>query len=83
MKPDRGNILTWEQTLADRRAGQPLRMEVRMGIGVDSVPDAVAVFAMAFAAAVAVLAFAIWMTIRRGKAGRQPERPRQFATLMS
>ena len=28
---DRGNILTWEQTLADRRAGQPLRMEVRMG----------------------------------------------------
>src|SRR6185436_13798343 len=30
-KADRGNILTWEQRLSDRRAGQPLQMEVRMG----------------------------------------------------
>ena len=63
---DRGNILTWEQTLADRRAGQPLRMEVRMG-SESILFRTLSLFAMAFTAAVALLAFAIWMTIRRGR----------------
>jgi hypothetical protein len=63
---DRGNILTWEQTLTDRRAGTPLRMEVRMG------PESIlfrtlSLFAMAFSAAVAVLALVIWVTIRRAR----------------
>jgi len=65
-EPDRGNILTWEQTLADRRAGQPLTMEVRMG-SESILFRTLSLFAMAFAAAVAVLAFAIWLTIRKAR----------------
>jgi hypothetical protein len=64
--PDRGNILTWEQTLADRRAGAPLRLEVRMG-SESILLRTLSLFAMAFAAAVAVLALAIWVTIRRAR----------------
>jgi hypothetical protein len=64
--PDRGNILTWEQTLADRRAGQPLRMEVRMG-SESILFRTLSLFAMAFAAAVAALAGIIWVTIRRAR----------------
>jgi hypothetical protein len=60
---DRGNILTWEQRLADRRAGQPMLMEVRMG-SESILFRTLSLFAMAFAAAVAVLAGIIWMTIR-------------------
>lgn len=64
--PDRGNILTWEQTLANRRAGQPLRMEVRMG-SESILFRTLSLFAGAFAAAVAVLSLIIWITIRRAK----------------
>ena len=65
-EPDRGNILTWEQTLADRRAGKPLRMEVRMG-SESILFRTLTLFAIAFGAAVAVLALAIWLTIRRAR----------------
>jgi hypothetical protein len=64
--PDRGNILTWEQTLADRRAGTPLRLEVRMG-SESILFRTLSLFAMAFAAAVAGLALVIWVTIRRAR----------------
>jgi hypothetical protein len=64
--PDRGNILTWEQTLVDRRAGRPLRMEVRMG-SESILFRTLSLFAIAFAAAVALLAVVIWVTIRRAR----------------
>jgi hypothetical protein len=65
-EPDRGNILTWEQTLADRRAGEPLNMEVRMG-SESILFRTLSLFAIAFTAAVAALAFIIWLTIRRAR----------------
>jgi hypothetical protein len=65
-EPGRGNILTWEQRLADRRAGQPLRMEVRMGA--DSILfRTLWLFAAAFATAVAVIGALIWITVRRAR----------------
>jgi hypothetical protein len=66
---ERGNILTWEQTLADRRAGKPIVMDVRMD-ATSILYTTVWLFAGAFAAAVAVLVFLIWMTIRKGRRQR-------------
>jgi hypothetical protein len=69
--PARGNILTWEQRLADRRAGAPIRMEVRMGA--ESILfRTLWLFASAFAAAVAVLGGLIWITVRRARRRGQP-----------
>jgi hypothetical protein len=66
-KPDRGNILTWEQRLSDRLNGQPLRMEVRMGA--ESILfRTLWLFAAAFASAVTVLVGIVWLTVRRAKA---------------
>jgi hypothetical protein len=72
----RGNILTWEQRLADRRSGQPLRMEVRMA-GESILYRTLWLFGGAFLSAVAVLLALIWMTVRRAKrrqkaSGRPP-----------
>jgi hypothetical protein len=62
----RGNILTWEQTLADRRAGKPMRMELRMGA--ESILfRTLLLFGSAFGAAVTVLSLAIWLTVRRAR----------------
>jgi hypothetical protein len=69
---ERGNILTWEQRLVDRRSGQPLRMEVRMA-GESILYRTLWLFGGAFLAAVGVLLGLIWMTVRRA-------RRRQMAT---
>lgn len=63
---ERGNILTWEQRLTDRRAGTPVAMEVFTD------PESILyqtlyLFAGAFAAAVALLVTIIWVVIRRGR----------------
>ena len=63
---ERGNILTWEQRLTDRRAGTPVVMEVF------TKPESILyqtlfLFAGAFAAAVALLLTIIWFVIRRGR----------------
>jgi hypothetical protein len=63
---ERGNILTWEQTLADRRAGKPIDMVVRME-ATSILFTTVWLFVGAFAAAVLVLVGLIWLTIRRGR----------------
>ena len=63
---ERGNILTWEQRLSDRRAGQELRMEVRMG-SESILFRTLWLFAIAAAAAVAVLAMIVMLTIRKAK----------------
>jgi len=63
---DRGNILTWEQRLVDRRNGVPVRMDVLMGA--DSILyTTLMLFVGAFVAAVAVLLLAAWLTVRRGR----------------
>jgi hypothetical protein len=80
-KADRGNILTWEQTLADRRAGKPVAsggdiagaMEARMGA--DSILyRTLWLFGGAFAAAALLLVTLVWLTMRRGKR-RSPLKP--------
>lgn len=63
---ERGNILSFEQTLADRLAGQPLSIEVRME------PQSIlyrtlTVFGAAAAAALFVLVAAIYWVWRRGR----------------
>jgi hypothetical protein len=63
---ERGNILTWEQTLADRRTGKPIDMVVRME-ATSILYTTVWLFVGAFAAAVLVLIGLIWLTIRKGR----------------
>jgi hypothetical protein len=62
---ERGNILRWEQRLADRRRGVPVEIEVRME------PESIlrrtlSLFALAFGAAMAALAGVIWWIRSRG-----------------
>jgi len=64
--PERGNILTWEQTLAERRSGRPLTMEVDMET-TSILYTTLWLFVGAFVAAVVVLVLLIWLTIRRGR----------------
>ncbi len=64
--PDRGNILTWEQHLSDRRAGVPVDMEVRMD-SESVLSRTLWLFGGAFAAAVLVLVTLVWLTMRRGR----------------
>ena len=65
-EPGRGNILTWEQRLTDRRAGVPIDMHVKME------PQSILyrtlwLFGGSFLAAVVVLAALIWWTVRKGR----------------
>lgn len=68
LSAERGNILTWEQTLANRRAGQPLVMEMKMERQ-SILRRTLLLFAAAFLAALIVMGGAIWWTLRR------PRRP--------
>lgn len=68
LSAERGNILTWEQTLANRRAGQPLVMEMKMERQ-SILRRTLLLFAAAFLAALVVMGGAIWWTLRR------PRRP--------
>jgi hypothetical protein len=63
---DRGNILTWEQWLSERREGKPLRMEVRMD-GQSILYRTLGLFVGAFAAAVFTLAALTWYALRRAR----------------
>lgn len=62
----RGNILAWEQHLADRLDGRPLTVEVRME-SQSILYRTLFLFAGAFAAAVLTLGALIWWTMRRGR----------------
>ena len=73
----RGNILTWEQTLRDRLDGKPIAwsddhrpgvMEARMDRQ-SILYRTLWLFAIAFAAAIIVLAGLIWLAARRGGDG--------------
>jgi hypothetical protein len=63
---ERGNILTYEQRLTDRRAGTPLEMNVEMG-SQSILYHTLFLFAGAFAAAVVALAVTVWLTVRHGR----------------
>jgi hypothetical protein len=62
----RGNILTWEQRLSDRMLGTPVAIEIRMD-SQSILYRTLWLFGIAFLAAVAVLAFLIWLTMRKGR----------------
>jgi hypothetical protein len=61
----RGNILGWEQHLADRLDGKPVQIVVRMS-SQSILYRTLWLFAGAFAAAVLILIGLIWWTMRRG-----------------
>ena len=63
---ERGNILSWEQTLRDRLAGHPLRMEARMGTQ-SILYRTLWLFGGTFLVAMAVLALIIWWVSRKGR----------------
>lgn len=63
---ERGNILTWEQRLTDRRAGKPVAIEVRMDAK-SILYTTLWLFGGAFTAAVAALGLIVWLTVRRGR----------------
>jgi hypothetical protein len=63
---ERGNILTWEQYLPDRRAGKPIEMRVQMS-NRSILYQTLLLFVGALVAAVATLGLAIWFTVRRGR----------------
>ena len=69
----RGNILAWEQHLADRLEGVPIQIEVRMESR-SILYRTLWLFGGAFAAAVLTLAALIWWTVRKGK--KRAESPR-------
>lgn len=67
----RGNILVWEQSLADRQAGTPLDLEARMAQA-SILYSTLLLFAASGALALLALALVIWWVVRRGrKAGSQ------------
>jgi hypothetical protein len=63
---DRGNILTWEQRLGDRRADKPIDMHVQMEAQ-SIFYRTLWLFAGSFLAAVVVLVALIWWTVRKGR----------------
>lgn len=63
---ERGNILTWAQTLNDRRAGKPVSMRADMD-STSILHTTLWLFAGAFAGAVALLVLIIWFVVRKGR----------------
>jgi hypothetical protein len=69
---ERGNIVSWEQPLTARLAGEPLRVEARFGVQRILVLT-VALFFAAMAAAAVTVGGLIWWVVRKGhqRAARQ------------
>lgn len=68
-EPSRGNILTYEQYLRDRRAGKPIEIDVRMD-SQSILYRTLWLFAGAFAAAATAIIGIVWLTIRRARKRR-------------
>jgi hypothetical protein len=62
-EPERGNILTWEQRLAERRAGVPIAIDVRMDQH-SILARTLMLFGGAFLAALLTVGAAVWRTAR-------------------
>lgn len=69
----RGNILVWEQSLADRLSGVPLEMQVDMQ-GQSILYGALWLFAASALSAVLVVALIVWWVVARGKKGQMDAR---------
>jgi hypothetical protein len=69
---ERGNIVSWEQPLKARLAGEPMRVEVRFGVQRILVLT-LALFVAAMAAAAVTVGGLIWWVVRKGhqRAARQ------------
>jgi hypothetical protein len=63
---ERGNILAWEQTLRERLAGAPLRMEARMETE-SILYRTLWLFGGTFAAAMLMLIAIVWWVSRKGR----------------
>ena len=63
---ERGNILVWEQSLRDRLAGTPLRMEARMQTE-SILYRTLWLFGGTFMAAMTVLVLIVWRVSRKGR----------------
>jgi hypothetical protein len=64
-RTERGNILEWQQPLADRLNGKPLQIEVRMEPQT-ILHATLLLFGATVAAAAATLALVVWWAARRG-----------------
>ena len=64
---ERGNILAFEQSLADRLAGRPIDIEVRMQRG-SILRRTLLIFGLAVGAALLLLAAIVWWVKKRGHA---------------
>ena len=62
----RGNIVLWEQPLADRLAATPVRLEVHMETQ-SILSRTLLIFVSTFSAAVATLAVVVWGVMRQGR----------------
>lgn len=65
----RGNILVWEQTLAERQAGKPLEAEARID-ETSILYSTLVLFGISALIALLVFATAIWLVARKGKRKR-------------
>ena len=63
---ERGNILTWEQRLSDRRAGRPVELDVQMD-SASILYTTLWLFGGAFVGAVLALVVIVWLIVRRGR----------------
>ena len=72
---DRGNILAWEQHLADRLEGRPVDIRVEME-SQSILYRTLWLFAGAFTAAVLVLVLLVWWTIRKGRDNSKLQTPK-------
>jgi hypothetical protein len=63
---ERGNILTWEQPLRNRLAGEPLDIDVRMDER-SILRRTMTVFGIAVAAALVLLTTVVWWVKRKGR----------------
>jgi hypothetical protein len=64
---ERGNILVWEQSLADRLKGTPVHIEARME-GQSILYSAITLFGVMAAVVVVLFAGIIWWVVRKGRA---------------
>lgn len=84
---ERGNIIRWEQPLADRLAGEPLEIEIHMET--ESILfQTLMLFGVTIALALSTMAAVIWWVMRRAKgaplpvaARRAPARTREPGEL--
>ena len=63
---ERGNIIVWEQTLAERQKGTPIEIRVRMDQQ-SILIRTLGLFATMMVAVAATFAFFIWLVRRRGR----------------